>query len=201
MTTKLIALSLFLISNLAIAQSPKITNQVSSLSEYSGKIVSKVKLAKDYYMTSTDSAAGRNFEERTANLSIKIKMLFQDFREKRTIQYQNVAIEFSGSDWATGKHTSKTVSIPSDTYIFTKIVRTTNGDWKKGPTINNVDRNKWFEGDIPGGSVTWTTGGHGKAKTNWTINARYSQEYIKSSINSEEKNIKQILNSQNLPTE
>ena len=48
MTTKIIAHCFFLITNIAIAQFPKITNQVPSLSEYSGEIVAQVKLAKEY---------------------------------------------------------------------------------------------------------------------------------------------------------
>ena len=201
MTSKKIVLSLLLLFSISTAKSQTITNQVPSLSEFSGEIVSKVKLAKEYFMTSSDPDAGRTFDERTANLSKKIKALFQEFREKRTTQYQNVQIVFTGSDWATGKHTSKTVSIPKNVYTFTKIVRTTNGDWKGGPDINGVDRASWFEGDIPGGSVTWTTGGHGKAKTSWTINAKYSADYISSTIGNEEKNIKQTLHSLNLPTD
>jgi len=194
-------LSLLLLFSISTAKSQTITNQVPSLSEFSGEIVSKVKLAKEYYMTSQDPDAGNTFEERTANLSKKIKSLFKEFREKRTTQYQNVQIVFTGSDWATGKHTSKTVTIPKNVYIFTKIVRTTNGDWKGGPDINGVNRAEWFEGDIPGGSVTWTTGGHRRAETFWTINAKYTSDYISSTIGIEEKSIKQMLNSQNLPTE
>lgn len=201
MTSKNFILSLLLLFSISIAKSQTITNQVPPLSEFSGEIVSKVKLAKEYYMTSNDADAGRTFDERTANLSKKIKALFQEFREKRTVQYQNVQIVFTGSDWATGKHTSKTVDIPKNTYTFTKIVRTTNGDWKGGPNINGVDRSKWFEGDIPGGSVTWVTGGHGRAETQWTINAKYSEGYISSTISNEEKNIKQTLHSLNLPTD
>jgi len=201
MSLKNIILSLMLLFSASVAKPQSITNQVPSISEFSGEIVSKVKLAKEYFMESNGPDVGRDFEERTANLSKRIVALFQEFREKRTTQYQNVQIVFTGSDWATGKHTSKTVSIPNDVYIFTKIVRTTNGDWKGGPIINGADRSKWFEGDIPGGSVTWVTGGHGSAETAWTINAKYSAAYISSTINNEEKSIKEALHAVNLPTE
>lgn len=178
-----------------------VPDQPRPLSYYSGELISQVKLAKEYYMTSTDPAAGNTFEERTANLSKKIKSLFETFKQTRTQEYRTLSFQFKGSDWATGKHTPKTVTIPANTYIFSKIVRTTNGDWKGGPVINGVNRASWFEGDIPGGSVRWVTGGHGKAKTNWTITARYSDSYITSLTANDTTALKNMLNAQGLPSE
>jgi hypothetical protein len=152
-------------------------------------------------MTSTDTAAGRTFEERTAKLSLKIAQILQVFSSNRTAEYQASKFQFTGSDWATNKHTDKTVTIPKNTYTFSKIDRTTNGDWKGGPVINGVDRSTWKTGDIPGGSVTWTTGGHGKASTKWAIDGKYADIYIINAVADEVKQIKLILNSQNLPSE
>jgi len=183
------------------APTTKVTNQVHPLNELSGEMVSQVKLAKEYFMTSSDPAAGKDFEERTANLSKRIVQIFQNFRNNRKGEYEKVGFVFSSSDWATGKHTPKTVAIPADTYIFYQIERTTNGDWKGGPTINGIDRKDWKTGDIPGGNVWWVTGGHGSAQTFWNINARYDQAYISSTIDSEIVAIKGQLHALNLPTQ
>jgi hypothetical protein len=151
-------------------------------------------------MSSTDTAAGRIFEERTDRLSKRIKKLFSQFQEDRTVKYTNVKIIFRDSDWATGHQTWKTESIPENTYTFFKITRTRNGDWKGGPIIAGYDRKNWSEGDIPGGSVEWKTGGHGRAATSWTITARYSDKYVASKVKSEIQAIKRELQSRSLPT-
>jgi hypothetical protein len=152
-------------------------------------------------MESPDSAAGQTFEQRTANLSKRIKSIFKEFAEKRKKEYQKVRFEFSSSDWATGHITSKTVVIRGDTYIFTKIKRTENGDWKKGPTINGINRSSWFSGDIDGGSVTWSTGGHGRADTKWIIYGKFSDSFIDSKVKEDVIAIKEILNNEKLPAD
>lgn len=184
-----------------VAPTIKETNPVRPLKELSGEMTSQVKLAKEYFMTSLDPAAGKDFEERTANLSKRIANIFQNFRNHRKTAYEKVVFDFSSSDSATGRHTPKTVTIPSNTYIFYRMVRTTNGDWKGGPTINGVDRTGWTTGDIPGGSVWWVTGGHRRAETFWTINARYDLAYISLAIEKEIVDIKAQLHALNLPTQ
>jgi|GEM_PF-5261179 len=179
----------------------KVTNQVRPLNELSGEMISQVKLAKEYFMTSLDPAAGKDFEERTTNLSKRIANIFQKFKSNRTTEHEQVRFVFSSSDWATGKHTPKTVAIPANTYIFYQIERTTNGDWKGGPTINGIDRTGWTTGDIPGGNVWWVTGGHRRAETFWNINARYDQAYISLVIDKEIVAIKAQLHALNLPTQ
>ncbi len=192
---------LILFFSISLLKSQEITNTPPLISESIAEITSKIKLAKDYYMNSPDEDAGKTFEQRTAKLSEKIKSIFKDFKEKRTEQYRNVGIKLSGSDWATGHHAKKTETIPSNVYTFTKIERTKNGDWKGGPIINGIDRYSWSEGDIPGGSVTWITGGHGKAETYWKITAKYTTDYISDKVKEDEKVIKQNLYAANLPAD
>ncbi|GAA4336426.1 hypothetical protein GCM10023149_45190 [Mucilaginibacter gynuensis] len=164
-------------------------------------LVSKGKTAKDYYLTSTDPAAGSSFKERMDNLKAYIKEEFKSFSSKRALEYATLEWTFSSFDWATGHHATKTEVIAINTYIFTKISRTTNGDWKGGPIINGVDQKTWISGDIAGGNVTWTTGGHGKAETKWTIWAKLDNEYILNMIQNELNNIKAQLNLLNVPTD
>lgn len=192
---------LILLFSISLLKSQEITNAPSPLSESITEMTSKIRLAKDYYMNSQDEDAGKTFEQRTAKLSERIKFLFKDFKDKRAEQYRNVGITLSGSDWATAHHATKTETIPSNIYIFTKIERTRNGDWKGGPIINGADRYNWSEGDIPGGSVTWVTGGHGKAQTYWRITAKYTTDHISNKINDEQKTIKQSLYAVNLPAD
>lgn len=183
------------------SQSPEVTKPVPPANEYIAELVSKSKLAKDYYMHSPDEAAGRSFEERTKNLSKYISALLREFIGKRKEQYGAAAMIFRGSDWATGKHTEKTEVIPLNTYTFTSIDRTTNGDWKGGPKIAGVDRTDWRSGDIPGGSVTWTTGGHHHSETYWVITAKYAESFIETAVQTELAEVKKQLNDLNIPAE
>jgi hypothetical protein len=185
----------------ADGQSPAITNPVPGVSKYIGELVSKSKVAKDYYMYSTDEAAGRTFEERTKNLAKHIVPLLKEFADLRKGHYRAAAMTFKGSDWATGKHTSKTEVIAADTYTFTSIDRTTNGDWKGGPEIAGIDRSGWSSGDIPGGSVTWITGGHHHADTYWVITAKYAESFIERAVQSELEEAKKELYELKIPTE
>jgi hypothetical protein len=189
-------------SFLAGEQIPKITsNPLPPVNPINLELISKAKLAKDYYMYSPE-APGGTFEERLKNLLNNIKVLLSEYIEIRKSQYQKITFEFYGSDWATGHHADKTELISLNTYIFTSILKSqTGGDWKGGPSINGVDRRDWVNGDIEGGNVTWTTGGHGRATTWWKISAKYSILFIDRVVNQELLMLKVELNKLSIPTE
>jgi hypothetical protein len=195
---------LLLTGLLAKAQS-HLTSQVSNtpppLSQSSGDMVSEIKMAKEYYMNSSAPDAGQTYDERKKNLSVRIKKIFEEFSTKRTNQYKEVRIVFEDFDWKTNGTITTTANIPANTYTFYKMKRTMNGDWKGGPTINGADRTGWFEGDIPGGAVSWRTGGHHHSETHWTIWARYSDNYVASLVDQDVRSVKSTLQSMNLPTE
>ncbi len=87
MTTKKIILCLVMLCSFTIVSAQtKSTIEIDS-AEMEGHVISRVKLAKDYYMTSTDSDAGQTFDERTKRLSLKVKEIFNEYREMRL--YQN----------------------------------------------------------------------------------------------------------------
>jgi hypothetical protein len=46
-------------------------------------------------MTSTDPGVGRTFDERVENLSKKVKVLFQEYRDTRTAQIKKDSINTS----------------------------------------------------------------------------------------------------------
>ena len=183
-------------------QIPRITsNPVSPVNPINLELISKAKLAKDYYMYSPE-APGGTFDERLKNLLTNIKILLSEYIEIRKSQYQRVTFEFSGSDWATGHHADKTEVISVNTYTFTSILKSpTGGDWKGGPIINGIDRKDWDEGEIEGGNVKWTTGGHGRAITWWKISAKYSILFIDRIVNQELLTLKIELNKLSIPTE
>jgi hypothetical protein len=95
MSSKNLVLSLLLLFSMSIVKAQTAVNEVSLSIEMSGEIVTKVKLAKEYFMTSTDPDAGRTFDERTANLSKKVKVLFQEYRDTRTAQIKKDSINTS----------------------------------------------------------------------------------------------------------
>lgn len=188
--------------NLTTQQPVVFENPLPNGVDYSNEIISQVKVAKEYFMTSTDVAAGRTYEERVRNLSIAVKKLFENFLIRRRPQYEAVRFNFSGSDWATGKTTPKTEYIETNKYVFYKIEKSpTGGDWKGGPVINGVDKRDWIDGDIDGGDVYWKTGGHGRATTSWKIYARYSIAGINFLVEQELIEIRRQLHMLSLPSD
>lgn len=87
MTTKKMLLFVFMICSFTIVSAQTKSNVEIDVAEMEGHIITRVKLAKDYYMTSTDSDAGQTFDERTKRLSLKVKEIFNEYREMRL--YQN----------------------------------------------------------------------------------------------------------------
>jgi hypothetical protein len=86
MNAKKSILCLVMLCSITIVKAQSNVNEVPSVTEMAGEMVTKVKLAKEYFMTSYDVVAGKTFEERTANLTTKTKALFNEYRDVRTDQ-------------------------------------------------------------------------------------------------------------------
>ena len=86
MDAKKIILCLIMLCSITIVKGQTIVNEVPTVVEMTGELVTKVKLAKEYFMTSTDADAGKTFEERTTKLTTKVKALFNEYRDSRTDQ-------------------------------------------------------------------------------------------------------------------
>ena len=86
MDAKKIILCLIMLCSITIVKGQTTVNEVPTIVEMTGELVTKVKLAKEYYMTSTDADAGKTFEERTTKLTTKVKALFNEYRDSRTDQ-------------------------------------------------------------------------------------------------------------------
>jgi hypothetical protein len=95
MNAKKIILCLVMLCSITIVKAQSNVNEVPSVTEMSGEMVTKVKLAKEYFMTSSDPDVGRTFDERIANLAKKVKGLFQDYRDTRTAQIKKDVINTS----------------------------------------------------------------------------------------------------------
>jgi hypothetical protein len=95
MNAKKIILCLVMLCSITIVKAQSNVNKVPSVTEMSGEIVTKVKLAKEYFMTSTDPGVGRTFDERVENLSKKVKVLFQEYRDTRTAQIKKDVVNTS----------------------------------------------------------------------------------------------------------
>jgi hypothetical protein len=95
MNAKKVVLCLLMLCSITFVKAQTAANEVSSVTEMSGEIVTKVKLAKEYFITSTDPDVGRTFDERVANLSKKVKVLFQEYRDTRTAQIKKDSINTS----------------------------------------------------------------------------------------------------------
>ena len=86
MNAKKILFCLVMLCSITIVKGQTSVNEVPTVVEMTGELVTKVKLAKEYFMTSTDSDAGKTFEERTNKLTTKVKELFNEYRNSRTNQ-------------------------------------------------------------------------------------------------------------------
>ena len=86
MDAKKILLCLIMLCSITIVKGQASLNEVSTVVEITGELVTKVKLAKEYFMTSTDADAGKTFEELTTKLIAKVKVLFNEYRNSRTDQ-------------------------------------------------------------------------------------------------------------------
>jgi hypothetical protein len=92
MDAKKIIFCLVMLCSITIVKGQTSLNEVPTVVEMTGELVTKVKLAKEYFMTSTDADAGKTFEERNNKLTAKVKALFNEFRDSRTDQIKKDAM-------------------------------------------------------------------------------------------------------------
>ena len=86
MNAKKILFCLVMLCSITIVKGQSSVNEVPTVVEMTGELVTKVKLAKEYFMTSTDADAGKSFEERTTKLTTKVRELFNEYRNSRANQ-------------------------------------------------------------------------------------------------------------------
>ncbi|MDB5206111.1 MAG: hypothetical protein JWR72_1186 [Flavisolibacter sp.] len=174
----------------------EVFNQVSELSSHQGVIVTSIKLAKDYYMNSTDPAAGNTFQQRRANLLKEVKTMFSEFKTARTSEYQKVSYIFtdqikckkSGND-GNLKLCWHTMPINEGCTVMS-IVKTENGNMKKWEPSGNTFR--YAAGKTSPGTAT----------VDVQIKANYSSEYIKNGLlENDLKTIRAALDALNLPSD
>jgi multidrug resistance efflux pump len=97
MDAKKILFCLVMLCSITIVKGQASVNEVPTVIEMTGELVTKVKLAKEYFMTSTDVDAGKTYEERTNKLTAKVKELFTEYKNSRTEQNKKDSIKSQDS--------------------------------------------------------------------------------------------------------
>lgn len=172
------------------------TNNVSIFNHHmKGKITSQARSAYQYFLTSSDPAAGSTYTERMANFNSEISKTFQAFMSARRAEYRLTRCYYeSGIQANAGKtKTGSVIAQPGFIFLTQTINRTTSGEWKGGPY--------YAPNDIEPTSFTWVTGGNRTSKTFVNILAKYQEEYIKKSILSELSTAKEELNDLGIPVD
>lgn len=167
------------------------TNAVTAFNEVrKGQITSQIRNAHQYYMYSSDPAAGNTYPERMANLNNVIKQIFQEFMKVRRSEYRATICKYHGIDWnRAGNSSWRTLTCQPGFYLLQETLeRTTNGDWKGGPI--------WTEN-----SIRWKTGGHRSSRTFVNIDAKYKEDYIAKVVVDELNIARKELNDLGIPTE
>ena len=80
MKPKKIIVTLLMLFSITISSAQAKASETPMLNELANDLVIKVKMAKEYFMTSSDAAAGTSFDERSEKLSIKVRALFFDYK-------------------------------------------------------------------------------------------------------------------------
>lgn len=171
-------------------------NPVSFFNEgVKAKITSQVRTAYQYYMTSIDSGVGNTYAERTTNLQKEIVKTFKAFMDERRAEYRKTICSYYKTTQANaGNSKMNTITVqPGFNLVTTTIDRTTNGDWKGGPSYS--------PNETTAISITWKTGGHSTSNTYVNIKAKYNEDYIKTVIQQELSIAKNELNDLGIPIE
>lgn len=174
----------------------EVFNQVPNLSNIKGTIITNIRIAKEYFMNSTDQAAGHSYQERWSNLLNEVRRNFSGFKSSRTSDYGKVSYTFtdhieckkSGHD-GNLKLCGHTMPI-NEGCTITSIEKTQNGNLKK-----------W---ERRGNTFIYAAGKTkpGTARIDVKIKAVYSPEYItKTLLENDLNRIRAELNSLNLPTD
>ena len=80
MKAKKIIVTLVMLLSITISNAQAKASETPTLNELANDLVIKVKMAKEYFMTSTDGSAGISFDERSEKLSTKVKALFTEYK-------------------------------------------------------------------------------------------------------------------------
>ena len=174
----------------------EVFNQVPNLSNIKGTIITNIRIAKEYFMNSTDQAAGHSYQERWSNLLNEVRRNFSGFKSSRTSDYGKVSYTFtdhieckkSGNDGHL-KLCGHTMPI-NEGCTITNIEKTQNGNLKR-----------W---ERKGNTFIYAAGKtkRGNATINVKIQAVYSPKYITETLLENDLNqIRAELNSLNLPTD
>jgi hypothetical protein len=155
------------------------------------RIVSTVATAYKYFMESRDPAAGNSYTERTKNFHEACQATFMEFANQRFTDYRAVRCLYQGKDWNKpgGASNAHIICQAGFELLPGTLSRTTNGDWKGGPTYN-ADNTQ----------MTWRTGGHGRSETFAHIWSKYKDAAIPENIKAELNAVRSILNARDIPT-
>ncbi|MFW0736734.1 hypothetical protein [Flavobacterium sp. T12S277] len=153
-----------------------------------GKITSEIIIAKDYYLDPRNQEG--TLEERREKVRMVIKKIFSEFVAQRTAEYKSVKCHYRGIDWnKAGGSSWKTITCqPGFYFIAGSLVRTQNGDWKRGP-----------EWGVNYSTLSWKTGGYRKNKTFAEVDAEYFD--IDNKVLDELNSARKILHDLGIPTE
>lgn len=144
------------------------------------QMVAKLKTANTYFMTSPDLGVTGSYEDRKARFDSTAVAELRSFRDQRLSQYRATVCQYAGSRSTSGRNARSRTTLTAATghYLLpATLERTTNGDWKGGPTWGG-----------PAGeptSITWVTGGYRPASTFVRIKGRYSESFLVARVRQE----------------
>jgi len=171
------------------------SGSIQPLDLVEGQLVSKVKTARDYFMYSTDPAAGSTYEGRLKNLKAAIATTFIAYVKDRSAEYVQVQCEYYGVDWnQAGNYSWKTMTCePGFYFLVSTLKRTQNGDWKAGPV--------WGPNEAQPTSLSWRTGGHSRSETFAQVHAMYQPSHIRNVVINELEGVRRKLHDLGIPTD
>lgn len=159
-----------------------------------GKITSQVKTAYNYFMNSLDPSVGNTYTQRTANFNAEVANTFQAFMTARRNEYRNSICTYYKTTKANpGNNKGNDITVQNGFYLMIETLeRTTNGDWKGGPSYNS---------SVYPSSMSWVTGGHKTSNTFAKIKAKYKEDFIQNMILNEMDLVRKELNNSGIPVD
>jgi hypothetical protein len=154
---------------------------------YRGEITSEVISAKEYYMNPANQEG--SYEVRRTKLDAVTRNVFTSFIANRTNEYKAVRCHYEGVDWNKpgGRSWKEIRCQPGFVFVKSSLVRTMNGDMKKGPVLKNGNT-----------VIAWETGGHRRSETFVRIYAVYSK--IDKKVLTELNSARKVLHDLGIPT-
>lgn len=192
---KLLLISFLLGNQLYAQQTQECFGDPTPLANHQGRLVSQIKMAKEYFMVSEDPSVVGTYQERTQKLMVEVKSVFDYFINQRTNEYKNVLCKFRNEKTCTnGTHRLKTCDdrlvVPNIyTLVVNSVEKTQSGDLK------SFSQN--------GNTFLFSAGrsSPGRATAFVSVMARYSDSHIKNIIDNELQSVRTELNKLNLPTD